>query len=688
MWQFVGFVFVVASVASAVFAVRSIEHDSKPVDIATLLSLLVGVIGASLAGMALRRPIEGTDGELAQGWAKRLARQVRAGESTVRRQLLGADSRRINLAYVLHPAAGRVATAPPAGRTFTDAPAADLPDVLDYYRATRPRRLVITGAAGAGKTVLALELMLALLAKRADDDPVPVRVPLAQWDTSQSLPTLLVQRLVDAYDWPRDRAASLVDQGMVLPVLDGLDEMDRVRDDGTPDPQAPRALAALEALNAYQEGLDAGPLVLICRTQHYDALAPALQLIDAARVAIAPVNTQQAITYLRDRAPDAPRWQPLLDHLQALPTGPLVATLSTPWRLCLTATVYHRTGNPTELLDHPTTHALDQDLLARYIPAATANTTNPRHYTPDQVHRWLHYLTHHLDGTTTQNPATDLKLHRLWPLAGRTRVRTTDALLTTLTVFLPMAWSAALDYYYSLLIVSMALAAGASTFRTAEPRRLPSFRKGNHQRTTPRGLTRGLTRWLTRWLTRGLGFGFAVATVGGIWFRLDEELDAWVSYGVLFGLAGWLGYGVTDALRSGLSREPTPTASPGMVIRDDIVHGLVVWLAFGLTPGLAFGLMGGLAFGLAFGLALGLDVALLAWLLFGFPVGLALGLTVGLGAARRYGVFLLCSRGRLPFRLARFMDWAVTAGLLRYSGAAYQFRHRELQQWLAQHPRP
>ncbi|MEU9625020.1 MULTISPECIES: hypothetical protein [unclassified Streptomyces] len=68
-------------------------------------------------------------------------------------------------------------------------------------------------------------------------------------------------------------------------------------------------------------------------------------------------------------------------------------------------------------------------------------------------------------------------------------------------------------------------------------------------------------------------------------------------------------------------------------------------------------------------------------------VGLVVMLAGGfVGAARRYGVFLLCSRGKLPFRLGVFLDWAVTAGLLRYNGPGYQFRHRELQQWLTQHP--
>jgi hypothetical protein len=39
-------------------------------------------------------------------------------------------------------------------------------------------------------------------------------------------------------------------------------------------------------------------------------------------------------------------------------------------------------------------------------------------------------------------------------------------------------------------------------------------------------------------------------------------------------------------------------------------------------------------------------------------------------------------RGRLPLRLARFLDWAHHAGLLRVAGNSYQFRHIEFQRWL------
>ncbi|CAM5537429.1 hypothetical protein STANM309S_02894 [Streptomyces tanashiensis] len=49
----------------------------------------------------------------------------------------------------------------------------------------------------------------------------------------------------------------------------------------------------------------------------------------------------------------------------------------------------------------------------------------------------------------------------------------------------------------------------------------------------------------------------------------------------------------------------------------------------------------------------------------------------------RYLVFLVLARRILPWRLGRFLRACHRAGILRTSGAAYQFRHLELQDHLA-----
>ncbi|MCX4775012.1 NACHT domain-containing NTPase [Streptomyces sp. NBC_01285] len=616
-WQVVRVACAVLVVAGVAFAVWSIAsgRELKLADVATLIGVPIAVTSLVVAVVALHKPVEDNSVELARSRAGRLARQVRESESPVRSQLLGADTRRINLTYVLQSAAARGAAAPPAGRTFADGPAT-LPDVLEYYRSTQPRRLVVTGAAGAGKTVLALELMLALIDHRAEGDPVPVRIPLAQWNTDQPLTTLLVQRLTDAYKWPADMAAGLVAHGMVLPVLDGLDEMDPLLADGTPNPDAPRARKVLEALNAYQDGREAGPLVLTCRTGHYDALAPLSRLIDAARVAIAPIDTRHTVAYLRDRAMDTPRWQPLIDHLDTQPAGPLATTLSTPWRLCLTATVYHRDGNPSELLHHTDGHDLDQHLLARYIPATIANTPNPHDCRPEDVHRWLHHLTGHLAGTTTNTSATDITLHQLWTLAGTTRVRITDLTLTT--VALALALTAASFFTLLPFLLSNYLGRSIGTgiflhvfaavsvvaFRpTPRPNRL-RINRGTLQDGFKARFWAGSKSWFAVGFATGFTIGFTI--------------------GFTTGFTTGLRSGLVNSLVNSLMSE-LPSQSPDTVF----VFGLWLGLGLGIGTSLVGGFMGGLGGGFADGFKAWFKI----WFTVAFVVvlGLNLGLDTGLG---------------------------------------------------------
>ncbi|MGW2301735.1 NACHT domain-containing protein [Streptomyces sp. NPDC001809] len=711
-------------------------------DTAGLAAVGLAVVAGLVAVVALRKQAQANtatfaDASLVRGWAVTLARQVEAGEGAVRRQLLGDDTERINLVYRLHPSGVRPAAAPGAGRLFTDSGTAGsagpdgpvLPDIVAFYRQTHPERLVITGVGGAGKTVSALELLLGLIGGRSDDHPVPVRVPLSRWNTqTQTLPQLLEARLVEAYDWPESMAAGLVGQGMVLPVLDGLDEMDPPRPDGTPDPAAPRAATVVEALNRYQRGRDAGPVILTCRTAHYDTLHPRTVVVDAARIEVEPVDPADAVAYLAGRARDEGRWEPLTHHLAAEPQGMLARVLSTPWRLGLAATVYHRDGDPGELLSLPDAGAVDEHLLARYIPATVRLTHNPDGYTAGQVHRWLHRLSVHLDpaGTASNGggmaagtggqarEGTDLLLHELWPLAGRRRAQATNAALIALAVLTPVLLARNLVEW--MLVALLVTSAGFTFYWNGPLSRVTPLRIPRLRRTVvlagivaimawivpgvPDGIASGITGgvsagtasgvllgagWATYLPIRGatrvvpvilnalMGMNLGTAAAAGA--ISDGTLAALSGGGAGPAVAGYVGgavSGIVSATMLGITYEPDAGRGARPPIRDDTILGVTLGIIAGAAAGITVGLGAGPTRGIAFGIILGIVV----------------GFALGADASRWYLVFLALSRGRLPFRLGRFLDWAVGAGLLRHSGAGFQYRHREFQHWLRHHPRP
>ena len=107
---------------------------------------------------------------------------------------------------------------------------------------------------------------------------------------------------------------------------------------------------------------------------------------------------------------------------------------------------------------------------------------------------------------------------------------------------------------------------------------------------------------------------------------------------------------------------------------------------------------GGLAFGLAVGLAFGLTHGFWTGITFGLAGGTAFGLSLAVRSA--WGQWLVLTRvwlpltGRLPWRTHAFLTDAHQRGVLRQTGAVYQFRHCQLQDHLgctttpAVHPHP
>lgn len=157
---------------------------------------------------------------------------------------------------------------------LSDKKSTDLPlrsgsvnDLVALSRRPEGRRLVVLGQPGSGKTTAAVFLTLGLLkgdevAKEMTeemfaDDPVRVLMTLGSWDPeTEDLTGWLARRLGDDHAWLRNKTAygkdaprRLIENGNVLPVLDGLDEV-------KPESRQQKIIEAIENLIAPTAGTD------------------------------------------------------------------------------------------------------------------------------------------------------------------------------------------------------------------------------------------------------------------------------------------------------------------------------------------------------------------------------------------------------------------------------------------------
>ncbi|WP_279580028.1 helix-turn-helix domain-containing protein [Fodinicola feengrottensis] len=333
--------------------------------------------------------------------------------------------------------------------------AGDLAAIADTYQRIPSGRLVVLGRAGSGKTVLTSRFALDYLRTRTSADPVPVIFSLGSWDpTTTALRDWLTDQLLRDYPGLAARAparstlaAALVGADLILPVLDGFDEIA----DGLHGP-------ALEALNA-----SSLPLLLTSRPGEYArAVAATDVLTRAAGVELTDLTPADLVNYLpRSTRPNAPGngspssgttgtvWDPVLNELSAHPERPacatLAAVLSTPLMVVLARTVYSDTldPDPAALLDthrFPSSQALEEHLLGSFV--RTVYRHQPHHHRkwdPEDVQRWLGYLARHLDRRGTYDLA--------WWQLGDSLRRSSRILIVVLTAALATAGS---DWLVSL----------------------------------------------------------------------------------------------------------------------------------------------------------------------------------------------------------------------------------------------
>lgn len=306
---------------------------------------------------------------------------------------------------------------PPAG-TWAAGPdhlAGEGGDLAEVLARVPTGRLVVLGEPGAGKTMLMVRLVLDLLSRRPGGGPVPFLASLASWNPAeQDLPGWLVaQLLIDhpalaapptAHAPEPTQAAALLASRLILPVLDGLDEI----------PEQVRG----SAISRINEALRPGEHVVVtCRTKQYqDALRPEggieVTLRAAAAVQLRSLDADTVRDYLCDAAAGPvtrARWDPLLAVLGT--EAPAGQALSTPLMVGLARAIYNpRPGELTGTLRDPAElcssdladqAAVESLLFDAFIPAAYRHDQGSRWKAQD-VERWLVFLACHLERTVAR----------------------------------------------------------------------------------------------------------------------------------------------------------------------------------------------------------------------------------------------------------------------------------------------
>ncbi|WP_327277085.1 NACHT domain-containing protein [Streptomyces sp. NBC_01224] len=562
----------------------------------------------------------------------------------------------------------------------------------EVYARIPSGRLLILGQAGAGKSVLALRFAYERLRAAEPSDRVPVLLPMASWDpVAQDLESWAAGRLAADHPALAGRAVSgetvaaeLLRVGRLLPVLDGFDEMS--------------AATRHHALRRLRASLgEADPFLLTSRVDEYEAAVGQADIVlpATAAVRVEPLSVQESVDYLRRTTRKlvvgrtvATKWDPvftqLREHPRDLQVLKLRHVLMTPLMTGLARITYSDTSrDPAELLDHrrfPTRAAIEDHLLDQLVPAVTDHS--------EQTTRWLAFLAQRLNSLETQ----DLAWWRLSPAAPRvaravgvTLALGAAAALLRWQVDRPTSWFGIEMPVWVPFGVLCLLSVADVVFGSLAPipRHIPLAEPARMAQPV-----------------------LAVVAVLGVWMLYHQLSDS-LLFQAIFGAGLW-GFSIGHWILR--RKRPRPKAGHQTVreFLDDLRHrtsGAVTRgpertlsedrLATLVSLGLVNILAGGSAVWRAAWLVIFAGIAPM-WPLYSARSGtwaiafvvMLVALAVlgasssawcGFGVAKAW----LWGTGKLPWNVHGLLAEAHRLGVLRQSGAAYQFRHSRLQERLA-----
>ena len=535
-------------------------------------------------------------------------------------------------------------------------------EFADVFSMVPTERMVVLGEPGAGKTSLMVRFILERIERRDPGDRVPILFSLSSWNISEEkdehknllewMADLLARDYAQVFRYSTrveaqlSLAMRLLKNRLILPILDGLDEM----------PEKAQKIV----IGKINKELPPGePLVITCRTEEYREAVRSPQggvvpLNTAAAVQLCPLDAAAVRLYLTEAAKEdvaRERWEDFFNLLN--PEGPVAQTLRRPLMLGLANAIYNRkpvvengpVRDPVELLrtELGGQEAVNSFLMNEFIPAAYQSDFVSR-WKIEDAEKWLKFLAWHsrispgysgmflpLLRDAGSGPSIDL-----WKIAP----------------YYEWSWRPLAVIHYWVRKIRPIF--GPTAYGD-----VPFILRYERSR-RPLAVIR---HWVRK--IRPI-FGPTsyddVPLISRLSLTRTAEKIAYVLFGALPTLLDY----ILDA-----SSVASPVAAEARERRVAIIAGTVTGMGSGLLGGIASAAVVGEHAGIAFGAIIGVVIGV--W-----------GLLYTRWAQYELAKMRIAAHHRLPWRLMAFLADAHRRGILRQVGVFYEFRHIELQRQLAE----
>jgi hypothetical protein len=518
-------------------------------------------------------------------------------------------------------------------------------------------------------------------------------VNASRWDGEAAFAEWFSETLHRDFRIPLKVAQKIIDLGMVLPVLDSLDEMD------DPAQQPTRAVAALHRLN--ESPWRGRSAIVLCRTSFFEAVVAQRRdggLYGARRAVVQPLTNEAVTEYLEDQLsqlgkPDS-EWTSLLTTLRSDPRGVVSRSCRSPWVLSLltTAVELDDFDAANELASCRTEAEVIEKLFEAVIPAAVSTTPRKgrtREQHEHEVATWLKTLACYFEAERSNSQgSTDISQDQVWRISASRQILRIHGLLNAiltlilggtllsffLTVPAPPGWMVyVLRFGMPVLILMFAYTAWES---------------GSNRAHTAVGKAPRLQFPEEAWsnIIRG---GLAGVVCGILVPVMFVIVNHFVTDPMPVTTLVWVGIGfvilpfpigiVSMLIMEMFHPSRRLVVDERHVIRDNMLlaalGGAIIVLLFVIVAGIASSVTG----------AKPIDVGVvtsMASVVIPFAIGVML---FSSPAVMRFAIAALVFRRRGTFspRPAQFLAWANNANLLRVTGVNYQFRHDTFQRWIA-----